>query len=221
MVTNGSMGLAITKAGAAWIRGQMPQMKVWHFDVELLVVLREGKGKASFVFPSVGHYGAHPSGILPHDEVRVGDWDAWYVQEGVVPCKPNHQNRQLFTWTGIADGWSPKNVKLLREVVLDDENLWDELDWKTYFMRDPSTFDEPIAIKEKGRPPPEPLTQEQMRDMFDQGRMVKWHGGEKAGNRRQRDWRHQVRLAEFRIFTQRMWEAMSMEYTHEVWLQSK
>ena len=218
VVTNGSMGLAITKAGAAWIRDQMPQTKVSHFDLQLLSVLRKGTGKASFVFPSVGHYGAHGSGILLHDKVRVGEWDAWYVQEGVVPCKPGHQNRQLFKWTGIADGWSPKNVQLLREVVLHDEDLYDALNWKTYFMRDPSTFDEPIAISEKkGRPPAEPLTQEQRREMFDQSRMVKWHGGEKHGHRRQRDWRQQVRLAKFRVFTQCLYEAMSMEYTHEVW----
>ena len=49
-----------------------------------------------------------------------------------------------------------------------DEDLYDELDRKTYFIRDPKTLDEPIAtidINKFGRPPPEPLTQEQMREM--------------------------------------------------------
>ena len=102
------------------------------------------------------------------------------MQEGVAPCKPGHKNRQLWKWTGIKQQPSPKSVELLGELILNDEEKFDELDWKTYFMRDPSTLDEPIATSDAsaGRPPPEPLTQEEMREKFDLARMVKWHGGQ-------------------------------------------
>ena len=78
-----------------------------------------------------------------------------------------------------------KNVELLGEVILDDEDSFPQLDWKTYFRRNPKTLDEPIASSDssKGRPPPEPLTQEEMREKFDLARMVKWYGGQKHGAR--------------------------------------
>ena len=108
-------------------------------------------------------------------------------------------------------------VELLGEVTLHEEDKYAQLDWKTYFRRDPKTLDEPIASSapkpKYGRPPPEPLTQEEMREKFDLARMVKWHGGASHGARKQREWRHQVLMVKFRIFTERLFEAMSMEYT--------
>ena len=217
----GITGIAINRAGAKWVQSKIPEMQVWHFDCELLKHLQRGQAKASFVYPSVGHYAGHKSGILKGEKVRETFWDSWYVQEGVAPCKPGHKNRQLWKWTGIKQQPSPKSVELLGELILNDEEKFDELHWKTYFMRDPSTLDEPIATSDAsaGRPPPEPLTQEEMREKFDLSRMVKWHGGAGHGARKQREWRQQVMLAKFRVFTQHLLEAMSMEYTRNVWAQ--
>ena len=52
-----------------------------------------------------------------------------------------------------------------------------------------------------------------MREKFDLNRMVKWHGGAALGTRKQREWRHQVMLAKLRVFTEDVFQAMSMEYT--------
>ena len=212
----GSTGIAVSRAGAQWIQSKIREMKVYHWDVELLKVLRPGNAKACFVFPSVGHYGLHESGILGVDKVRASHWDAWYVQEGVAPKEVGDKNRQLWIWTDRKKG-NKKNVELLGEVILDDEDSFPQLEWKTYFRRDPKTLDEPIAssawVAKYGRPPPQPLSQEEMREKFDLSRMVKWHGGAGHGTRKQREWRHQVMLAKFRVFTEDVFQAMSMEYT--------
>ena len=142
MIDFGSTGFAISRAGAKWIKSKMPEMQVWHWDIELIKHLQKGNAPACFVYPSIGHYAGHKSGILKGDAVRESTWHLWHVQEGVAPCKPGHKNRQLWKWTGIKQAPSPKNVELLGEVILHEDDMSEELEWKTYFVRDLNTLDE-------------------------------------------------------------------------------
>ena len=106
-------------------------------------------------------------------------------------------------------------MELIGDVILHDPVVWPDMDWKTHFARDPN-IEEPIAFERRPDVHPRyapqvPLTQEQMREQFDQSRMVQWQPG--GGYRRQREHRHQVMLAKMRVFTEHFYEAMTMEYT--------
>ena len=152
-------------------------MTVWHFDVELKKRLELGKAKASYIFPTVGHFETHASGILKHNATRKSTWGAWYVQEGVAPKYFWHVDRQLWRWNpSEKEGGGKGEVSLVTVISLDEPN-WPKLAWKT-FSKKSQTLREPIASQgaasdSKGAPPPEPLTQEEMREQFDMDLMVK------------------------------------------------
>ena len=173
----GSTGLAVTIPGARWIKQEMPKMTVWHFDVELKKRLELGKAKASYIFPTVGHFETHASGILKHNATRKSTWGAWYVQEGVAPKYFWHVDRQLWRWNpSEKEGGGKGEVSLVTVISLDEPN-WPKLAWKTFFKKS-QKLREPIASQDAASgstaaPPPEPLTQEQMREQFDMDLMVK------------------------------------------------
>ena len=118
-------------------------MRVWHWDVELKKRLDLGHGKASFVYPSVGHYTKHASSILKGNATRIPTWSAWYVQPGVAPFEPHHKDRQLWRWLAPSERKQGKKVGLVGITGL-NEAEWPQLDWKTFFKRDPK-LREPIA----------------------------------------------------------------------------
>ena len=194
--------------------GRGPRIGIW--DIELKKILQSGDAKASFIFPSVGHFAVHRSGILRNSKERKPEWGAWYVQEGVAP-DPNddgHIDRQIWWWSPSPTPLPRKTTETsLATVAVLDEGNHDMLNWKTYFKRNPK-LKEPIDSgmpfgpgSASVPPPPQPLTQQEMRDMFDVEKMVMPADAE-HGTRKERANRNQRMLAKFRFFTQSWSEAM-------------
>ena len=121
--------------------------------------------------------------------------------------------RENLRWTGRSTG--TEKSKLVKVVSLDNDQ-WPKLDWKTLFVRD-ERYREPIASvslgdDKKGGPPPEPLSQEQMRQQFDVSKMVE-HSDAPRGSRQSREYRNQRMVAKHRVFTESMFEAMTIDDT--------
>ena len=195
--------------------------KVWHWDVELKKRLEQGKAKASFIFPAVGHYMEHSSGILKQGATRESAWNAWFVQQGVRPSLVSDRVRELWRWRDAPQGPQRERVSHITTISL-EEHEWPKLAWKTFFRREPK-MREPIASHDakgnpENQPPPEPLTQEQMRSQFHMDKMV-LPTDSAHGTRKQRDYRHQKMVAKLRVFTQSVWEAMSNDSTHSACVQ--
>ena len=214
-------GIAVSIPGARWIKEEITKTKVWHWDVELKKLLEQGKAKASFIFPSVGHYTKHSSGILKQGATRETFWGAWFVQQGVRPSLVSDRVRELWRWRDAPQGPQRERVSLVSAISL-EEHEWPKLAWKTLFRRDPK-MREPIASYDakgnpENQPPPEPLTQEQMRSQFDMDKMV-LPTDCAHGTRKQRDYRNQKMVAKLRVFTQSILEAMSNDSTHSVCVQ--
>ena len=82
----------------------------------------------------------------------------------------HHIQRELWRWL-MQDEKSPKKESGAIVCITHlDEGEWPKLDWKTFSRRDPK-LREPIASWQVSgstqAPPPEPLTQEQMREQVD------------------------------------------------------
>ena len=82
----------------------------------------------------------------------------------------HHLQRELWRWL-IQDEKSPKKERGAIVCITQlDEGEWPKFDWKIFFRRDPK-LREPIASWQVSgstqAPPPEPLTQEQMREQVD------------------------------------------------------
>ena len=83
-------------------------------------------------------------------------------------------------------------------------------------MRD-ERYREPIASvslgdDKKGGPPPEPLSQEQMRQQFDVSKLVE-HSDAPRGSRQNRECSNEKMVAQHRVFTESMSEAMNIDDT--------
>ena len=204
----GSTGIAVSVEGAKKIKYALPTMQMWHWDVELLKKLQQGDMKASFVFPAIGNFASQQSGILKGAKERKSEWGSWWNQPGVAPYLDEHVNRQLWKWNGPKRNIS--NTEKVATVLLMDEGVRQSLDWKTYFRRDPDTFQEPDALDKKGGPPPPPLTQDQMQAMCDMTRLVKPidYGSQ---TREHRGARHMKSLARRRMFTESVQEVAGVQ----------
>ena len=206
----GSNGLAVSRPGARWIQQEMRHMKVWHFDVELKQRLEMGHARASYIFPACGHWTKHASGILKSNATRQPTWGAWFVQPGVAPFEPDHLVRELWRWLKENEKRPNEGQGELVCMVHLDEGEWPKLDWKTFFKRRGELQDPEVEWNKSGSmqaPPPEPLTQQQMREQFDVDALV---GTTEAARktRKGRDFRTQKMLAKFRVFTQSPVEAI-------------
>ena len=190
--------------GARWVVDHLSEMACWHWDVQLLKLLRNHpEAPASFIFPAIGHYCTHESGILrgagPMD--RPSSWNGWWLQEGVEPQPGTiDRPREVWCWTGV-----DHETQILAQLEFSDAIYPERLNWLTHFV-----MDEEYASREAHRSrlsetsagaPRAPLTQEQMREMFDVSRM---HNVTEAkhGTRADRANRQQKTLAKFRWFTE-------------------
>ena len=81
--SHGSMMIGVSWLGATWLLDNWQQMWRSHFDLSLLWACQNFSQElqASFIYPSIGHYVPHDSGILL--EERKATWKEWWVQEGV------------------------------------------------------------------------------------------------------------------------------------------
>ena len=167
-----------------------------------------GRYESQFRFPAIGNFACQQSGILKGAKERKSEWGSWWNQPGVAPYLDGHVNRQLWKWNGPNQNIS--RTEKVATVLLMDEGVRQSLDWKTYFRRDPDTFQEPDALTKKGGPPPPPLTQDQMQAMCDMNRLVKPtdYG---SGTREHREYRAMKGLARRRIFTQALVEAAGVQ----------
>ena len=218
----GANGIAVSRNGARWIKKEMPLMKVWHWDVELKQRLEKGHARASYIFPSCGHWTKHASGILKSNATRMPTWGAWFVQPGVAPFEEDHMERELWRWLKADEKIPNEGDGDLVEIIHLDEGEWPKLDWKTFFRRAHRLRDPEVSWNKSGSiqaPPPEPLTQEEMREQFDVEAMV---GITEAGRRSRqgRDFRNQKMLAKLRVFTQSLLEAMC-KYIYTIYCISK
>ena len=169
--------------------------------------------KASFVFPAVDNYASQKSGILKGEKERQSDWGSWWNQPGVAPCSDGHRQRQLWKWNGPGTG-SPRTEKVATVLLL-DEDVRHNLDWKTYFRRVPHSIQEPDTLVAKGAPPAPPLTQEEMQAMCDIDRLVQ-KVDYKHQDRSHREYRQMKALARRRIFTQSLVEAAGVHYCFSI-----
>ena len=213
----GSMMIGVSWLGANWLKENWGQVWRGHYDLSLKWICENMSAdlKASFVYPSIGHYASHGSGILLAERRAV--WKEWWVQEGVrKPARGPGMHREIWGWK---DKGSKKGQKTeCLEGNIDLAALDTVLDWKTYFAPDPNAdWPEPIAGQEAGQPssassaclgqePPAP-TQEQMRRAFAQERMVGLQVAETKRARRAR--RMQLLESGYRIFTTDVCEADS------------
>ena len=97
--SHGSMMIGVSWLGANWLKDNWAQVWLGHFDLSLKWVCENMSEdlQASFVFPSVGHYASHGSGILLAERRAV--WKEWWVQEGVrVPPGGPGRHRQIWGW---------------------------------------------------------------------------------------------------------------------------
>ena len=219
--SHGSMLLAVSWLGACWLKENWAQVWLGHFDLSLKWVCENMSEdlQASFIFPSVGHYASHGSGILLAERIAV--WKEWWVQEGVrVPPEGPGTHRQIWGWKDGAKKKEKKTECLENDVDL--AALDKVLDWKTYFEPDPDAdLPEPIAGEDAAQPSsssgawePPPRTQDQMRRAFGQERMV---GNMKAETKRQkRARRGQLLESSFRIFTTDVLQADSLRCQFDI-----
>ena len=145
---------------------------------------------------------------MPNDSERDSEWGSWYVQEGVNPKKSTDREREIWKWVKTGTSWKTQKVA---DVPLNNEETCKELVWRTFFHRDPAR--EPLASEyphtpagSKDPPPPAPLTQEQMQELYDVSKLVARHPDDaNCTNRKARKmwgWRKNRNLHMRRIFTQ-------------------
>ena len=215
--SHGSMLLGVSWLGATWLKDNWDQVWLSHFDLSLKWICENMSMdlEASFVYPSIGHYASHGSGILLAERKAV--WKEWWVQEGVRkrPDHPKDVHREIWGWSRAQPGTGKLQTQCLEEVDLAAMDF--VLNWKTYFQpgKDEALSSEPIAdgsapgasSSSSGAVEPRKLTQEEMQHMFDQRRMV---GDEETTSKRSRRQRRaQLLQSGQRCFTQDVLQAGS------------
>ena len=211
----GSQGVAVSVRGARSIKHELAHMSAYHWDVEVLERLRTGTLRGCYIYPACGHFVRQRSGILKNDEERAPTWGAWFVQEGVNPKKVGDLDRQIWVWN--QPGQNKPKVQYRATVFLNHEEQQKELRWKTYFKKDISR--EPLASEYPftgphgpDPPPPAPLNQEEMKEMYDYKLLVARFPTEYESNKHRgpRDFRKVRGMAMKRVFTQRKGEVPGM-----------
>ncbi len=76
----GSFMLSLTRPGARDLLPVFAQ-RPYHADLVVLKALRDGRVRGSYVWPSIGQFQTHASGIIAG--VRLPDWNKPFVREGV------------------------------------------------------------------------------------------------------------------------------------------
>ena len=142
----GSNLIAVSWLGANWLKDNWHQVWLGHVDLSLKWVLESMSEdlQASFVYPAVGHYVSHGSGILLAE--RKAEWHEWWVQQGTrKPPEPAPgKHRSIWGWKDRPAGGKVETECLEEDVDL--AALDHVLDWKTYFEPDPQAeLPEPIA----------------------------------------------------------------------------
>jgi len=134
----GTQLLGISQRGAKWLQSEWPTWRTGHFDNVLREQIQEKCNfvRASYVFPSIGHFATHASGILKNDADRGTSWHEAWVQAGVRPKQKGDRVRSIHEWV------MGKTVHKLRDVILGDEG--EDLRWKTLWKGTGSP-PEPVA----------------------------------------------------------------------------
>ena len=213
----GSHGIACTCEGADWLEKEIPQMKLFHWDVVLRERLELGQAPACFIFPSIGHV-VGPLGE-PIASSGTGTSSAarrlpWHAQAGVGISDDDEETTAIWKWCRTNDLLESDNVVKVMDVALHKPQLWPDLMWKTFWTKAPPPEGEPIASQEQGpsgasssqAPPPEPLTQEQMKEQVDLAKFLPTDKQDK-GTRLARSMRTHKMFVKLRFFIQSESEA--------------
>ena len=179
--------------------------QVWrtHFDVSMKWLFENftKELRASFVYPTIGHYSTHASDILGED--RTAEWERWYVGEGQVPV-------QLWTWEKAGRRVSTRQIK-----VFNFPEEQPEFDWLTLYRESSTPQVEPVATCKAAPNSSNKISgdlrkwqnrsQPEMQHAFNVEKMV---GSEQPKTeRQQRQRRRYVRDSAYRIFTAKLLEA--------------
>ena len=165
-VVHASTLIAVSADGAKKLADIVPDAeefgKDMHWDVLLLRYL-EKKGeefKASYVYPSVGHYQGFLSQSSDNEGWRPDQWNQNWIQEGT---RASHAEAGRTRWLM---GWQKKGVNWIREINI-PEKRWEDLRWFTRTTAPAGWVDQMTAREErmrevalgKGKTPPRRIIQ--------------------------------------------------------------
>ena len=114
---------AVSHEGAVRLKDKFwTQCDRSHFDLSMKWLFEKfaKELRASFVFPTIGHYSTHDSDIL--NTTRKSEWDRWYVGDGQTPV-------QLWSWEALPSGRSQPYQLLLFDFPKEQP----QFDWLTYY----------------------------------------------------------------------------------------
>ena len=140
---HGSSLLGITAAAA---KKMLKNFERWfpkkHFDVALRDALEKddhcrAELTACFLFPSVGHYDSHESGI--ERGVRWSKWEDSRVQEGTRKLTAAQRDRHLRSFA--PSGWCPELIRFRTDAAAIESYTWLTLGART--------FKPPLLLPEK------------------------------------------------------------------------
>ena len=125
--SHGTTLVAISHLRAASMLAEFP-FEFMHWDLALLSALLDGdraaEWRASYTFPSVGHFQSHLSGCQEGLGVRESTWDKHWVQEGTRCFKPGHRERWLM-------GFTKKNLDWRLHLQLPAPGIDNAFWWRT------------------------------------------------------------------------------------------
>ena len=147
-IHHGSTLVGVSAHGARQLHQAMQEGRIRkrHGDLALLEFIQKTPTfRASYMYPSVGHYQSHLSQSSDHQGFRPGKWKETWLQPGsrLDPTLPNQQHRWLM-------GFQDKGLNWIRAVHI-PESAGEDLRWFTLALRSslPSAEAEPVAASQE------------------------------------------------------------------------